>query len=132
VAVVRLDDLLAPLVPFEHIRLIKIDVEGLEIAAIRGMERIIERAPNLEVVCELSPAWFDIGELDSWMSSRGYTGYWWGNGMWRRLDAGDYPSEQCDALYTRKDARPPSPLCERRAHEQAQTVVIDAKAGGRP
>jgi FkbM family methyltransferase len=43
----------------ETARLVKIDVEGAEVAVLRGMQSFLERCPDeVEIVVELSPSWW--------------------------------------------------------------------------
>ena len=52
VPAVVLDDLLAG---EPHVDFVKIDVQGAEVAVLRGLERTLARNPALGVLCELSP-----------------------------------------------------------------------------
>lgn len=53
-----LADLLQP-EEMETARLVKIDVEGAEVAVLRGMKSFLERCPQaVELVVELSPSWW--------------------------------------------------------------------------
>jgi FkbM family methyltransferase len=56
VQVAAVDSLLPP-ETFERVRLVKIDVEGYEVEAPRGLERIFAAGAPLAVIVELSPDW---------------------------------------------------------------------------
>ncbi len=46
-------------VEIETARVVKIDVEGAEVAVLRGMQSFLERCPDeVEILVELSPAWW--------------------------------------------------------------------------
>ena len=58
IPVAPLADLLQT-VEMESARIIKIDVEGAEVAVLRGMESLLERCPDeVEILVELSPSWW--------------------------------------------------------------------------
>jgi len=51
-----------------NIRLIKIDIEGSEVDALRGMQKTMRRLPNMDIVFEFLPAhtgfsWLELEEL---------------------------------------------------------------------
>jgi FkbM family methyltransferase len=52
---VRLDDFFGA--DSRPIDFIKIDVEGAELAAIRGMERLLQRSPSVSLITEFYPGW---------------------------------------------------------------------------
>ena len=65
VATARLDDLL----PDVRVALIKIDVEGMEAAVLRGAERLIAAGAPV-VVIEVTPG--TMPEIQAWLSGHGY------------------------------------------------------------
>jgi Methyltransferase FkbM domain len=56
----RLDALL-PAADVDRVRLVKIDVEGLELEVLRGLEGIYERGARPAIVLEVSPEWAGDG-----------------------------------------------------------------------
>ena len=72
----RLDEMI-PDHLVERIRLLKIDVEGAEWAALQGASGLLERAKNIAVICEVCPERIEalsgsLNELLSFMSQRGF------------------------------------------------------------
>lgn len=68
----------------ERVRVVKVDVEGYEIEAIQGMERLLAAEAPLVVLVEVSPAWSGEGSvwierlcarhaLEPWLVSNEYT-----------------------------------------------------------
>ena len=79
VSLVRLDKILPEAIA-PRIRLLKIDVEGAEAHAVRGLAGLLERARRAVVICEITPS--RLAELGSKASDvfeiferLGYTGY---------------------------------------------------------
>lgn len=75
VEVVALDDAAGP--EFGLVRWIKMDVQGAELAALRGMRRLIESCPSLTIVTEVYPRALhefgdDPAEL-SWLVDAGFS-----------------------------------------------------------
>jgi len=111
----RLDDMI-PRDVWRRVRIIKIDVEGAEWAALLGAEQLLREATDATVLCEISPDRLEsldanAGQVLEFMSDLGYEGY--------RLD-NDYspesyiagqrtkpirltktPVENCDVLFVR-------------------------------
>lgn len=64
-----------------HIKLVKLDVEGSEVAAIRGMERLLSQRAIDYLVCELNTALLDAlgiphAALRETLASHGYRAYY--------------------------------------------------------
>ena len=62
----------------ERIRLLKIDVEGSEWAALQGASGLLDRASNIAVICEVCPERLatlsgSVEELVDFMASRGFS-----------------------------------------------------------
>lgn len=85
--VVAVDDIVPEAAP---VSLIKLDIEGAELAALRGCERVIGRCKPL-VVCEIN-AWFLEGlqlapqDVTSFFFERDYDIFRWADGMLARVD----------------------------------------------
>lgn len=76
--IVRLDDFLPPL---ENLTLIKADVEGAELFAFRGAEKIIDKFLPA-VICEINPWFFDgfgikLEDLTDFFLDKGYRIYFY-------------------------------------------------------
>jgi FkbM family methyltransferase len=70
-----LDDLLAD---DERVDFLKIDVQGAEMATVRGLSRTLTRSPGIGILCELSPdllarAGTNVGELLAFFHDAGLT-----------------------------------------------------------
>ena len=50
-------DALVPREAFDRVRMIKVDVEGYEVEAIRGLEHILDLGAPISLIVELSPEW---------------------------------------------------------------------------
>jgi FkbM family methyltransferase len=79
----RLDEMI-PQSEWERIRLIKIDVEGAELSAVQGAEKILNQASHIEVICEVCPERMEaVGgaclELLHLMQGHGFSGFEIGN-----------------------------------------------------
>ena len=59
-SVVPAESLIHPDV-FDRVRVIKVDVEGYEVEALAGLERIVARGAPLAIFVELSPRWSGAG-----------------------------------------------------------------------
>lgn len=109
-----LDDLLTP-DEKQRMRAIKIDIEGAELSAIRGLPE--QLPPNLELVVEIAPdllraaggSWEELRDL---LLQRRYTprtlendyspaAYWTHNGSPRFLDAPPPGADQFDVIFSR-------------------------------
>ncbi len=74
---------------------IKIDVEGLELAALRGGEQTIERdQPRLMIEIEQRHLDQPIDNVFQWVIDRGYEGWFWTGTMWVGLDNFDVARDQ--------------------------------------
>lgn len=76
VELVRIDEVIPESV-HSKIRLLKIDVEGAEWSALRGAERILEKAAGLTVICEVCPERLAalgscVDDLLAFMEKHGY------------------------------------------------------------
>jgi FkbM family methyltransferase len=60
---VRLDDFLSPFIGEEKVNFIKIDIEGGEFKALRGMENLIKRSDKLRIVTEIVPSFLEKQDL---------------------------------------------------------------------
>lgn len=100
------------------IRLIKIDVEGFETRALRGLRETIARWQPI-IVTEVVPAWLEragssVAELRELMQSMGYAGYAISTErQWLRhalrlapLAEGDIPSHVSDVVWLPKQSLP--------------------------
>jgi FkbM family methyltransferase len=112
----RLDDLI-PREAWPAIRLMKVDVEGAEMAALRGAEQLLDAARDLTVICEITPdrlASLDAtaAELFEFMAARGFAAYEIENDyspdayLRRRLappptKMAAPPNRTCDAIFVR-------------------------------
>ena len=61
----------------EQIRLIKMDIEGAELRALKGMKNLLSSSTRPDVICEASPNWFSAGghtraHIIGYMDSFGY------------------------------------------------------------
>lgn len=79
VRTVRLDEFLDS-VTASRVNFIKLDVEGAELLALHGMERLLGSCPDLEVLCEVTDSFLkELGgserELLRYLSEVGYSAY---------------------------------------------------------
>jgi FkbM family methyltransferase len=108
-------DSLLPPEAFERVRLVKIDVEGYEVEALSGLERVFAADAPLAVIVELSPDWSTADPaafVDDLCRTRGFVPWRLVNEYTRsgyfpprlvapaRLE--QIPSERCDLLLARR------------------------------
>jgi FkbM family methyltransferase len=79
VRLVRLDDVI-PAEDQERVRLIKVDIEGAEAHALRGLSAILGRNPRLQVIAEVNPKMLgdmgsSVADLFSFMEGFGFAAY---------------------------------------------------------
>jgi FkbM family methyltransferase len=94
----RLDGLLTP----DQLRgrlTVKIDAEGHEPQALRGMENLLAGASDVCVACEVSPASYPVGELCERLASLGFQGEYFSGGRWTRITPQHFPSDMCNAWF---------------------------------
>lgn len=82
---VRLDDAV-PRDLWDRVSLVKLDVEGAELPALRGAVSLLRRS-GASVIVEINPATarrsgYDTAEIFDLLASLGYTPYLWTNGTW--------------------------------------------------
>jgi FkbM family methyltransferase len=82
-----------------RIRLIKIDVEGLELPVLRGAEELLRANERLQLTCEISPQWCQAAELVNYLRTFGFCGEYYEGGGWHPLLPGELPREQCNAWF---------------------------------
>jgi FkbM family methyltransferase len=119
VAMKRLDDMI-PREAWRRVRLIKIDVEGAEWAALLGAEQLLREAVDAAVICEVSPdrlASLDANprQLLEFMGDLGYEGYaldndytpeaYIANRPAKPVRLTETPVENCDVLFVRANNR---------------------------
>jgi FkbM family methyltransferase len=90
VPLVALDDL-----GLTDVAFVKIDVEGHELAALRGAERLLRRdRPTLLVEIEQRHLDVPITDVFGWLAERGWTGSFLRDGRWTGIDAFDLDRDQ--------------------------------------
>jgi FkbM family methyltransferase len=87
---VRLDDVV-PRSLWDRVSLIKLDVEGAELAALRGADALL-RYSGAKVIIEINPgtarrSGYETAEIFDLMSSLGYAGYVWTRSEWIAVSA---------------------------------------------
>jgi FkbM family methyltransferase len=100
-ATFRLDDLFSLLRPAAPLSVIKIDVEGLELEVLRGMERILRDNIQVAVACEVNPGWCAGDDLLRFMRGLGFEGEYFDGNQWRKLGDTFTPKDQCDTWFVR-------------------------------
>lgn len=115
----RLDDMI-PRDVWRRVKVIKIDVEGAEWAALLGAEQLLRKATDAAVLCEVSPdrlASLDANprQLLEFMGDLGYEGYaldndytpeaYIANRPAKPVRLSDTPVENCDMLFVRATSR---------------------------
>lgn len=107
VAVIRLDDVIVPMASLPD--LIKIDIEGSELNALRGMEEILKTAQPF-VLVELTDTFLhDSGhsalQLVSYMDGLGFRCYELSlqPKLTARLISGEIPNQQTEVLFTKQN-----------------------------
>ena len=106
-------DSLLPTDLFERVRVVKVDVEGYEVEAIQGLERLLASGAPLAVLVEVSPAWTGEGSvwverlcarhgLEPWLVSNEYTltGYFPAR-LQPPVPLAAIPHDRCDLLLVR-------------------------------
>lgn len=79
VQLARLDDLV-PKERYHRISLIKLDIEGAELRALRGLEAVLVASPRLSIIAEVNPEMLaQMGDsakaLVDWLAQRGFSPY---------------------------------------------------------
>jgi FkbM family methyltransferase len=98
----RIDDLAAD----GNFGFIKIDVEGHELAVLRGAEKVIERCtPALLIEIEQRHLRHPIEQNFQAVARLGYVGYFWLGKHWHPLDAFDVEAHQLAVIDDRKSGR---------------------------
>jgi hypothetical protein len=105
---------------WRRVKIIKIDVEGAEWAALLGAEQMLREAADAAVLCEVSPdrlASLDANprQLLEFMGDLGYEGYaldndytpeaYIANSPAKPMRLTDTPVENCDVLFVRATPR---------------------------
>jgi len=80
-----------------HVRLIKLDVEGSEFAALKGADATIDAShPRIIIECNTETAaafGYSFAEVERWCHDRAYVGFVWRAGRWVQL-----PSNGADTM----------------------------------
>jgi FkbM family methyltransferase len=85
-----------------RVRLMKVDVEGLELAVLRGAEEVLRESQNLQITCEISPQWAETANLVGYLSDFGFVGEAFEDGQWRPIRPDCLPTNQCNGWFRRK------------------------------
>ncbi len=83
------------------VKLIKIDAEGHELHVIRGMEQLLQSTTDLQIVCELSPESYSLGEFIRHMQKLGFSAECLRDGFWIPATADSPPVTLCYCWFRR-------------------------------
>ncbi|HUV88134.1 MAG TPA: FkbM family methyltransferase [Anaerolineae bacterium] len=105
VEMVAIDDYLAAQ-SVDRVRLVKMDIEGGELNALRGMERLLRQADAPDLLCEVNPFLLEklglgAGSLGQLLDKRGYLLYEVGSSGLKAIDPHDEIVRQINVFGTK-------------------------------